>query len=171
MRDTVILGVIVVAFVAFMMWKPAAAPSGLLTQGASHETHAGTDQRSQIADRKGVQQSHRQDPAIETERAHANPEESSSESEKISSIYSGKKLKAAASKKAAKAKVVHGVPLEDFIDAKQDALPMYDVTQGKPNGVRMFVQCMEVKKGNTLNLSEQQCAELTMRTPSRRPRY
>ncbi len=167
MRDSVLLAIVIAAFITVMLWKPAAAPSEILTQGATHETHTGTDPRSQSAARKSIQQSHRQDPEAAIERTRGESEGTASEGEKISSIYSHKKLKRSKKSKT----VVHGVPLEDFVDAKQNALPMFDVTAGKPNGVRMFVQCMEVKKGNTVNLNERECSELALKAPSRRPRF
>ncbi len=67
--------------------------------------------------------------------------------------------------KLAKSKVVHGVPLEAFVQGGRNTLPA-EVSPGAPGGVRVFLQCMELRPGNTQNLSEKECKELANANPA-----
>lgn len=69
-------------------------------------------------------------------------------------------------KKTAEAKkTLHGVPLEDYVIGVQNQLPK-SVPQKAATGVRVFVQCFEVKKGQTESLSEGECSGLVARGTS-----
>ncbi len=70
-----------------------------------------------------------------------------------------------ATKTAAPQKTLHGVPLEDYVLGVQNQLPK-SVPQKAPAGVRVFVQCFEVKKGQTATLSEGECSGLVARGTS-----
>lgn len=63
-------------------------------------------------------------------------------------------------------KFVHGVGVEAFVESEKDRLD-YSVTEARPQGVRVFVQCMEVKNKKTNPLSRSECGELLTHTPSR----
>jgi hypothetical protein len=57
-------------------------------------------------------------------------------------------------------KVLYGVPVEDFVLARQDNLPAPVAADTGEASVRVFVQCMELKKDGPEGLAERECARL-----------
>ncbi len=58
-------------------------------------------------------------------------------------------------------KVVHGVPVEGWVRSHRNSLSPATVTDETGEGMRLFVQCVEVKKRGTTPLSERQCGALS----------
>jgi hypothetical protein len=54
---------------------------------------------------------------------------------------------------------VHGVPIQEFLASSKNQLPQ-NKPQPVPSGVRIFVQCMELRKGTASELSEKECSGL-----------
>ncbi|MBY0371214.1 hypothetical protein K2X33_11045 [bacterium] len=63
-------------------------------------------------------------------------------------------------------KIVHGVGVEAYLENRRDRV-LYDVSERRPEKVRLFVQCMELKKEKATELSRSECGDLLSYTPSR----
>lgn len=97
-----------------------------------------------------------------------------SEIEGLTSIYPVKKragesrsAKVAANGKSARAakkrKVVHGVAVEAWAAAQQNRIALHGKPQAPPKGLRVFLQCMELKKQGPEALNQRQCESLLVR--------
>ncbi len=98
------------------------------------------------------------------------PNVSSQASASQAAIPQAKKLKrhsktASHEKAVKKQKYLHGVPVQDFLSASHNSLPS-QVSPNRPNGVRVFLQCMEVVQGKTAELSERECKQVANRNQS-----
>ena len=60
-------------------------------------------------------------------------------------------------------KVVHGVPVAAWTLSRRDSLPMGPTSPAAPEGVRVFLQCMELKKGGPQSLAQSECQALAYR--------
>ncbi len=66
-------------------------------------------------------------------------------------------------------KVLHGVPVEAWVLSKRNKVNLNKVPPPAPGNLRVFVQCMELKKGETDELTERKCRELAQRGQRERP--
>jgi hypothetical protein len=98
-------------------------------------------------------------PRVASARATQPALEKMKETEPLPGIYRSSK------KTSEPKKTLHGVPLEDYVLGVQNQLPK-SIPQKAPAGVRVFVQCFEVKKGHAANLSEGECSGLVARGTS-----
>lgn len=62
-------------------------------------------------------------------------------------------------------KVVHGVPVDTMARARRDKLPLPAVTADSGSGLRVFFQCLELKRQGTEALTERECSRLVARQP------
>lgn len=159
MRDTILFLLAFAIVIAIFAWFPQNS-SRLSNLGAMNERNqhpvTGDRQRDE-GKRRGEGQ------PVASERAHGTSADASAEGEAFNSIYASKKLKI--DTKLKKSKVVHGVPLEAFVQGGRDTLPA-EVSSGAPGGVRVFLQCMELRPGSTQNLTEKECKELAAANPT-----
>jgi hypothetical protein len=81
--------------------------------------------------------------------------ESAERSEAIPSLYSrqGRRVKN-------KSKVIHGVPVEAWAEAQAHALGAFTVTPDSESSLRVFVNCMEMRKGKLDPIAERECHSL-----------
>lgn len=91
------------------------------------------------------------------------------ETENLNSIYSQNhevgQTVAYRSKTRKPKKVVIGVPVEAYVASRRNALGGGDVTAPEELGIRVFFQCMELKKEGPQTLAQRECSQLA-RTPS-----
>jgi len=66
-------------------------------------------------------------------------------------------------------RVVHGVPVDAWVLSRRDKVKLDKVPPPAPSQLRFFVQCMELKGGQTSELQEKECRELAQRTTPTRP--
>jgi hypothetical protein len=66
-----------------------------------------------------------------------------------------------AGKKAAK--VVHGVPVQAYVLAQKDKVSTGTVPAEAPSGIRVFLQCMELKNHGPESLDQRDCQHLAFR--------
>lgn len=57
-------------------------------------------------------------------------------------------------------KVVYGVPTEEWAAERRNALPLRPITPESKDGMRIFVQCMELKKAGPSYVGNEPCNEL-----------
>ncbi len=149
MQDTVVGFVILAVIVGAILWMhPAPGPS-----------HAAVMPPVSIISNQGVSveksSSHsRQNSKHAVARKSRSRSESVEPGEALPSIYDSKKVKAAKNQK-----VVHGVPLDSFVQNSLNTLPG-EVPAEAPNRVRVFLQCVELRPGKSSELSEKECNEL-----------
>lgn len=165
MRDTLIIFVIILAVIGLVLWNQpsAVAPSGLVTQGVKNEGNPDAHPR---ANPSAESQTRRKSSRVAVKRTAQPSEESSAQGEALPSIYSSQKLKTDSKDK----KVVLGVPLQDFLAANQNWLPT-EVSAEAPQGVRVFLQCMELRSGKPSELNEKECKEIATRNQVQSKRY
>jgi hypothetical protein len=92
-----------------------------------------------------------------------------SEIESIASIYQDKgatgrsrrvKSPILSEEREPKPAVIHGVPIAAWVRSRQDALPEATVPSDSGDGIRVFLQCMELKKEGPEALKERDCERL-----------
>ena len=154
MRDTLVLIGIIALIIVVLLWKkPGVGPSEItLKQGAQNEilaTPFGGKSRHVRKERSG--KVGRFEKMVE-------------QSEELPSIYSSSKRAKLARKK--KKKYLHGLPVESFVDSRMNTLPS-GVPDQAPEGVRVFLQCMELRPNDTAKLTESECNALASRTSTR----
>ena len=108
-------------------------------------------------------------PKSELTRSAQVAPRSDAEAESLPTIYSRKEQKervkssALASKKLKKQrKNLHGVPVDLFVVDQQNRLRLTDVPEEADNGLRVFVQCTEIKKHSTEAIPPQKCRPLAV---------
>lgn len=147
MQDTLILAAVIAAIAGILLWSRP-------NTGAIHELSTAT---------VPVTKSLNQNPAIPVVRKSDVAQKPVAQSEEVPHVYTARKVK---QKSGAEDKVIHGVPLQAFIESHRNTLPGAVPAQA-PSGVRVFLQCMELKKNETSELSQAECNELVARHPSR----
>jgi len=65
--------------------------------------------------------------------------------------------------KKSKSKVVHGVPVEDWVLAQQDNILLPAVSPNAEDGLRVFFQCLEIKRKGPEYLEKNECKALLVR--------
>lgn len=108
------------------------------------------------ANRRGPRKGHGESSTVAAQGKTGALAQSPAESKELHSIYVSKKLDKDISEDT---KVVHGVPLQDFVRGGRNKLPS-EVVADTPNGVRVFLQCMEFKKARPTGLTETECNQL-----------
>lgn len=168
MRDTLLLiaflGMMAFGYYASKRWQDVHSPnqpsisssidklnSG---KGANHE---GTDyQRAGKASARGKK---------ETFGGSAEASEGESgESEGLPSIYSRKHQDSASKgvnvRKPRRKSIIGGVPTDAYIEAKRSSLSLAEVTEDVPQGLRLYLWCMEVKRTAWETATQRQCKHL-----------
>ncbi len=157
MRDTIIAVVVIASIIGLVYW----------TNGESNEKLKSTVEGTV---RGGEGKSISDRPAMAAQRKSRSASKPASSSQKLHSIYSSKELNKSGQQKSQK--VVHGVPLDSFVDQSQNSLRFTEVSPQAPNGVRVFLQCFELQQGKTAALKEKECNELLAKSErSRRSAY
>jgi hypothetical protein len=65
-----------------------------------------------------------------------------------------------------KKKVLYGVPVQAWLLSRRNALSVPAVGDRPPPGLRVFLQCWEMKKHGPKSLDERECGELAVKGPS-----
>jgi hypothetical protein len=126
------------------------------SQGAKHGEKSNRDDVEQAANQ-------RQDEGSSDDVAEA---------EKLSSIYQGKQGDGSAvtadngvaeNREGIRPTVVHGVPVDAYVLSRKDAINTSGMPQDTPQGLRVFLQCMELKKEGASPLDEKNCHSLAFR--------
>lgn len=140
MKETVVIFVLILGFLALLWWQvPQATPTHSFT--ASHKAPP-----TQVATRD------QKPPTFHQKR-------STKKMGRPSSKPFHTEKKSVSSKQE---KVVYGVPVDGFVAKNKNSLA-FPVSEKKPEGVRLFLQCLELKKGQTSELSEQECRAIANR--------
>lgn len=61
--------------------------------------------------------------------------------------------------------MVHGVPIEDWVLSDRDGIAMGDPGDD-PEGMRVYLMCMELKRKRLESISQQQCASFKLKRPT-----
>lgn len=61
-------------------------------------------------------------------------------------------------------KMIHGVPLDQWIEWNKNRLRLGEVPSENDGGLRLFVQCMEIKKGASQAVTQAECKKLTAKS-------
>jgi hypothetical protein len=100
-------------------------------------------------------ESSRADSKISSERKNRKSQnankDTSEEVASLPSIYAHEKVKTKVSK--------IGVPLEAWFASRKHQIDLPEVSKPAPTGIRIFVQCMELKKGGATPLNSQSDCE------------
>jgi hypothetical protein len=159
-QDTVVGFLILAVIVAAVLWIHPGGPSQAMVAPPV----------SSIVSNKGV--THEKSPSrsrknskLAAARKSHRSSEPSQQGEALPSIYDSKKVKAAKAQK-----VVHGVPLDSFVQNSINTLPG-EVPAEAPNRVRVFLQCVELRPGKSSELSEKECNELIARNSPNGKRF
>lgn len=125
------------------------------SKGATHD-HSNHDQQTQI---DGQDEGASGDVAEAESLPSIYKSEGFSKSAAVAAGDQGKSRKSRG-KKLAKKKVIHGVPIQDFIDSRQNAISMNNDGDEDDLGVRVILQCHELKKKGPEYVGKHECQSL-----------
>lgn len=136
----------------------------LLHQGEQHESPSHRS-RQQV------------EPDLESIESQEGASSSFEQAQSLPSIYQDKELEPTGSavnlgeeistesdenlNEAQKQPVVYGVPVASWLKHAQNQLP-HRIDLKQPEGMRLFFNCMEIKKGGTQALSQKECKEIAV---------
>jgi len=165
MRDTLImvaiLGLVALGLAEFKKYE---IPFPTLKSTAK----AGRDQKKISNNNSGVKHEgtgHQHDFETQSAGSDEGFASNAEEGEKLPTIYSGQESDSQSSvndseprKKAEK--VVQGVPLESFVLSHKNSLGLSAVVEDTSPSMRVYVQCMEVKKKGLEYTGQEECQRL-----------
>jgi hypothetical protein len=198
MKDTFLIGTFVAVVVGFWFYLQktdfGGLPSGQLQTSSFGSTTTAQDSKPvslpHSSHPRSKHESRNQDDDSTTPFSGAVEADSGrvAEVEGIHSIYAGKSVEAhsvgkkrssrkarAVPNTASKAtknnqrKYVHGVPVDQWLEWNKNRLRLGEVAAPSAEGLRLFVQCMEMKQGGPKSVAQSECIKLTAKTPKLTP--
>jgi hypothetical protein len=176
MKDTLIIGTFVAVVVGFWFFLQKAELPPLDLQQANTQSS-----RGKINERRDQNNS----PKVATHGTSEGIAGRTSEAEGLPSIYSkeqesksitgekpthkvarkARNKGALAKRDAKKEKMIHGVPLNQWIEWNKNNLRLGEVAGEQQSDMRFFVQCMEIRKGKPQSVGQRDCKKLISMSP------
>lgn len=167
MRDTLIGILIIISITAgwaFLKQKGLALPNSrviveLEPEPSSHRTQP--LQPLTLGEKNDKRTNRRNHFKVGHVRKSKSVHRTDQEVESVPSIYPRRKTELKAASTDGRL-----VPVEEYLASKRHALPVEPTTP--ENGMRLFVQCLEIKSGSTRKTTEAECAEISKKSAAPR---
>jgi hypothetical protein len=176
MKDTLIIGTFVAAVVGFWFFLQKAELPPLDLQHVNSQTSRGksNERRDQNNSSKVATHGTSEGVAGRTSEAEGLPSiySKEQESKSVETEKPAKKVArqarskgALAKRDAKKEKMIHGVPLNQWIEWNKNNLRLGEVAGDQQSDMRFFVQCMEIRKGKPQSVGQRDCKKLISMSP------
>ncbi|GEM_PF-4241071 len=176
MKDTLIIGTFVAVVVGFWFFLQKAELPPLELQQAQTQISRGkiNEQRNQSNGPKVATHGTSEGIAGRTSEAEGLPSiySKEQESKSVEADKPAKKVARKARSKGAlakrdskKEKMIHGVPLNQWIEWNKNNLRLGEVAGEQQSDMRFFVQCMEIRKGKPQSVGQRDCKKLISMSP------